>query len=544
MDRYDAILEHLKKAQSDGLESMATRLDAIADSLDELIQSAKSAIDGARPTEDDEVLAVAEIEEKVAELRSEEQARLEEIARLEEQAQATPAGISLENLRTLDAARSQSELLRALLPMLSEHVGRAVVLVIREGVISAWSGIGFEDGEMLRDWHGGVAASPAFQQLVETSSPLLIAPGDDPLLSQWLENEVTPDDAALLPISLRGKLMGIVYIDHQGNQPWDVETAQSLNAIGCWLIDTLHHRSTVPTPTLAGIGESEGEETSIEADVPQTEPEIEEFEPPPEEELEDREEAEAEVDETPAPESFEAPEVEEPEEVEAEVEETPAPESFEAPEVEEPESWDSEGEEPDTIEYEEVSEEEFSQPDEADEASPVDYDFEPEAEAEEEEFDPSATVRIDREEVEANASEAPAPEEVPPPAEVPPPEPPAEEKDRPSVVEMEAPPPVRPVEPPPEPEPDAAEAPDEDARQEEARRFARLLVSEIKLYNEDEVERGRVEKDIARRLREDIDRSREMYEKRIPADVRESHDYFFDELVRILADGDADALGM
>jgi hypothetical protein len=520
MDRYDAILEHLKKAQSDGLESMATRLDAIADSLDELIQSAKSAIDGARPTEDDEVLAVAEIEEKVAELRSEEQARLEEIARLEEQAQATPAGISLENLRTLDAARSQSELLRALLPMLSEHVGRAVVLVIREGVISAWSGIGFEDGEMLRDWHGGVAASPAFQQLVETSSPLLIAPGDDPLLSQWLENEVTPDDAALLPISLRGKLMGIVYIDHQGNQPWDVETAQSLNAIGCWLIDTLHHRSTVPTPTLAGIGESEGEETSIEADVPQTEPEIEEFEPPPEEELEDREEAEAEVDET------------------------PAPESFEAPEVEEPESWDSEGEEPDTIEYEEVSEEEFSQPDEADEASPVDYDFEPEAEAEEEEFDPSATVRIDREEVEANASEAPAPEEVPPPAEVPPPEPPAEEKDRPSVVEMEAPPPVRPVEPPPEPEPDAAEAPDEDARQEEARRFARLLVSEIKLYNEDEVERGRVEKDIARRLREDIDRSREMYEKRIPADVRESHDYFFDELVRILADGDADALGM
>ena len=114
----------------------------------------------------------------------------------------------------------------------------------------------------------------------------------------------------------------------------------------------------------------------------------------------------------------------------------------------------------------------------------------------------------------------------------------------PSVIELEAPPPVRPVEPPSEPAPGAGAAGEEDARQEEARRFARLLVSEIKLYNEDEVERGRAEKDIGARLKEDIERSREMYEKRIPADVRQGHDYFRDELVRILADGDADALGM
>jgi hypothetical protein len=116
--------------------------------------------------------------------------------------------------------------------------------------------------------------------------------------------------------------------------------------------------------------------------------------------------------------------------------------------------------------------------------------------------------------------------------------------DQPSVIELEAPPPVRPVEPPVEVAAGTDQAPDEDARQEEARRFARLLVSEIKLYNEDEVERGRAGKDIGTRLQEDIERSREMYEKRIPADVRTGHDYFRDELIRILADGDADALGM
>jgi hypothetical protein len=35
-----------------------------------------------------------------------------------------------------------------------------------------------------------------------------------------------------------------------------------------------------------------------------------------------------------------------------------------------------------------------------------------------------------------------------------------------------------------------------------------------------------------------------MYEKRIPADIRAAHDHFRDELIRVLAGGDADALGM
>lgn len=87
-------------------------------------------------------------------------------------------------------------------------------------------------------------------------------------------------------------------------------------------------------------------------------------------------------------------------------------------------------------------------------------------------------------------------------------------------------------------------APEEERKHEEARRFARLLVSEIRLYNEQAVQEGRAARDIYQRLKEDIDRSREMYEQRVPADVRANSNYFFEELVRILADGDADALGL
>ena len=86
-------------------------------------------------------------------------------------------------------------------------------------------------------------------------------------------------------------------------------------------------------------------------------------------------------------------------------------------------------------------------------------------------------------------------------------------------------------------------AEDERRLHNDARRFARLLVSEIKLYNEPKVKEGRSKSDIYERLREDIDRSREMYEKRVAPPVAARHDYFHQELVNTLAEGDPSKLG-
>ena len=76
-----------------------------------------------------------------------------------------------------------------------------------------------------------------------------------------------------------------------------------------------------------------------------------------------------------------------------------------------------------------------------------------------------------------------------------------------------------------------------------ARRFARLLISEIKLYNEQKVAEGRMEHDLYDRLREYIDRSREMYDKRVRPEVATRYDYFHGELVNTLAEGDVSKLG-
>jgi len=77
----------------------------------------------------------------------------------------------------------------------------------------------------------------------------------------------------------------------------------------------------------------------------------------------------------------------------------------------------------------------------------------------------------------------------------------------------------------------------------DARRFARLLVSEIKLYNEQKVAEGRSQGDLYQRLREYIDRSREMYDKRVKPEVAQRYDYFHNELVSTLAEGDEAKLG-
>ncbi len=85
---------------------------------------------------------------------------------------------------------------------------------------------------------------------------------------------------------------------------------------------------------------------------------------------------------------------------------------------------------------------------------------------------------------------------------------------------------------------------DEEKRlHNDARRFARLLVSEIKLYNEQKVKEGRSQGNIYERLREDIDRSRQMYDKRVAPPVAASYDYFHQELVNTLAEGDPAKLG-
>jgi hypothetical protein len=89
----------------------------------------------------------------------------------------------------------------------------------------------------------------------------------------------------------------------------------------------------------------------------------------------------------------------------------------------------------------------------------------------------------------------------------------------------------------------AAPVTEEDELHKKAKRFAKLLVEEIKLYNQSKVDEGRRQKDLYDRLKPDIEKSRATYDKRYAESAVASADYFTQELVRILADNDVSLMG-
>ena len=124
---------------------------------------------------------------------------------------------------------------------------------------------------------------------------------------------------------------------------------------------------------------------------------------------------------------------------------------------------------------------------------------------------------------------------------------PAEEEEV-SLVEREAE--EAPAEPVEAPGPAGAGPPDlsqlneeEQKVNQDAQRFAKLLISEIELYSKVKVSEGRKNKDLYGSLKTDLQRSRQTYEKRFAKTQASRHDYLHDEIVRILANDDASILG-
>ncbi|MBN2321229.1 MAG: hypothetical protein JXR49_19270 [Acidobacteria bacterium] len=157
---------------------------------------------------------------------------------------------------------------------------------------------------------------------------------------------------------------------------------------------------------------------------------------------------------------------------------------------------------------------------------------EPESPAEAEQVEEAETeppAAIDQ--VEEAEPESPAAEQL----EESEPEPPEQEAPETATESQEEPGEAEPQETP-------ADA-DEEKLHSDAKRFARLLVSEIKLYNENSVLEGRKNRDLYIRLKRDIDKSREMYENRVSSIVSKKIDYFHDEVIRILGENDPSTLG-
>ncbi len=493
------------------------------------------------------------VDQAVERLRQEFLARLEETrSQVERQlraesAVAAPAPrrdtASLESLHgaisSVDRSRSQNEILTALLKGGVRFASRSVLLLTGQSGLGGWGASGFgASAEKVGSLELPYGTDTAWSRLAAGRGAIELSAADCAQLCDHIDGS-RPAGGILIPLILRDRIAACLYADRLADDEiLDPMALQLLTYVSGQAIETLALRERRSTATLRLAAEAPAEEAGLplwqaEAAVPDVEVEVEPSEPAaapqplPEEEIEVEEAAPP-----PAAGAAEAVEIEEP----------PAYEPSEAPVVEET--------------YQEPIE---SVQDTGFAVEPA-VDIEPPM-AEE--------VAGQTQQLRAEPDMEPAPPSVEmPTTDATPDSLPAEETPQRAdelYAEPEPTPPPEPPAAPAQPAPSSAQvAPPDDlqgpgwaftttipsptesgdqSEHEEARRLARLLVTEIKLYNEEQVEEGRRKGNIYRELKEDIDRSRQIFEERIDEQIRSEADYFQEELVRILAGGDAEALG-
>lgn len=518
--------------------------------------------------------------------------------RAEQQAEAEWHGRLLTDITRITRGTEQKQILEAVLAATAGISDRALILLVRQGQVSGWEGRGYrpvfvESG--LKTFSAAVAADAVISSLIEGTGGRTFIKEDLPAGARYLEiaDFEKPAKFHVFPLVLFGSVAAVLFIDGDGCRIGDAEAVQAgetiMTTTAIWL-ENLAMRKSLGLG-LPGMGPVVAEpEVDVYAAVPPTvidEPPtaktVQAAEPAADEWIEEPVEEPA-VE--PAAELFEEP-VSAPGEPPA-AEPAPVVEAFMPVEipadpdkslaatrefpVEEqvdeldltgfstgPEEYEIQLEEPpaapavpapdgelslmdQVMRIESLGEEEIVVDEEAaPTAAPAMFETEPEEIVLEEAGDMGYAPSMD-------ISPGPAMPVTEEPEEIVLEEHPLEElilEETPAAPSFQAPEPAftppAPAAPPVSTQPWTT--PEEERQYNDARRFARLLVSEIKLYNEDSVTEGRIEKDLYRRLQKDIDRSREMFDKRVPRSLGLKIDYFHEELVRILAEGDSAKLG-
>jgi len=423
----------------------------------------------------------------------------------------------------LDQARSQADTLGALTAEALRFASRAAVLLVRPDVLSGWGGSGFG----TPDWQRlSLPRAEGFAaRLGDDGGAISLSAADCALVTGPLAVPAAQAGAAV-PLVLRDRLAAVLYADVEDGEALSLDGLQALAYAAALAIETLPFRDRPATATLrsgAASAEPPAAAATPEAATPTT--------------------PEAATPEATSPAVAAEPVAEAPE---AAAQEEPAAEAQVA--AVEP------ADEP-AIELPPV--EEFELPATAEPeipSEPISWQTEPDPAF------PHLAPALEPEPPAAAPSPAASGHETVLLRTVPEPEaaPPAPDLDATNAEPLHSVPAsdgprtaeVRP--------PSGVQGPgwafstgripavaaEDEAIHEEARRLARLLVSEIKLYNEEQVEEGRRNRDLYERLKEDIDRSRQMYEERVDPRLVTSTDYFYQELVRILGGGDSRALGI
>jgi len=442
-----------------------------------------------------------------------------------------------DSVSELNDQRNQAEVLNTLVARAANFAPRVVLYVVKSGNALAWAARGFDDNvgnNSVRGMSVSLQNDTVLRAAVSEAQTCYGAPdqqSENNLLFSRFGN-TQPQRVLVVPLKVRGKAAAILYADSadRGESSINVEAIELLVSTAGLVVELVSLRSRMgdsgslarapqaePKPAAPSAGMSGPLPAPEAAPEPTPEPVQEATpEPAPVEPVQPSVEAEAPVEAAPSVEAT-PPAVEE--QAPTPVEEAPA----ESPAAEEPQTHFAEsGFTPEPASP-------VLQP-WADTSPPAAIGFAPPTPAAPPahsfEAEPAASYGF-----EVTPSAPPETFIAPPISPVP--EPPVFTFG--DAAAQPAAPPVALPEP-------SAISPEEEKLHNDAKRFARLLVSEIKLYNEQKVSAGRENRDLYDRLKDDIDRSRQMYDKRYGTTAVSSFNYFYNEMVNTLAEGDASKL--
>lgn len=506
-------------------EEVASSIDAqVRESIEKMVAEIRSSVEDVRILVDQQLKAalqsvqadvnsftfLPQIKKSIAELEEGiEAARPPAMA-----APTTSGALRVKTaVQTIERGRSQVDVLNSLLEQCLDFGSRAALLILRGETFSGWKGVGFSaqggNDEMVKRFNAAPGLIPELDRVLREER---VISWDGANLSTRLDVPAS-ETAVLVPMVIKDKVAAAVYVDAvgDGTAKFDQAAIELLVFTTGLLVDTLAIRKKIPSPSLSG--------DAAQAALDRTSTSGPAF-------------ASASVAVPPGPAPVAPPPQAAP----------PAPPAAgvaaaaaAASSADQPVPMRTDA---GTVAINAAQLREMMAAQRPNFNVPSAEDFGGGGGATSQTGAvPQSTVRLPpAQPAAAPAPPPPAPSAPEPPKQAAPATPALGSDDRPSTQYI----------PPPNlSRGSTAGSPTEDTKKhDEARRFARLLVSEIKLYNESKVEQGRKNNDLYERLKEDIDRSRQMYDERINDDVRKVSNYFYDELVRILADGRSDALGL
>jgi hypothetical protein len=518
-----------------------------------------------------EAAAVArrESEVQIEDLREQLEASRKALTLAVSSAQSASAqSASFDQLRAaideIDGQRTQSETLTSLVRHAARFAPRVVFFVVKGGDAVGWRASGFENGlndETVRLLNVQTQKPSLLQESLtgfRTAIGRSSSPGENSAVL-GLYGSPAPERAIAVPLVVRGKAAAVLYADSGTHSENSINTSaiETLMRVASMGIELLPARRGFEPPR-PHIPASQLGAAAAQAVAPAPSPEPTRVTAPVPEAAQDRIETSADHEATrPVTEEFEPVK--------------DAGTGIETAQASRPEWAEQVRTTEDLIKPRQVVEN--LRESEAYPYRPADVESERETKALDYESAPSEVVSAESEAAEVEQYEE---AEIPPPPPAPPigeerqtanyissaptvPMTPRQTLDIPreeenvqyQEQEVEEPPPAPPFKPatePPRPAQTLSSVPTpasetEQRAHNDARRFARLLVSEIKLYNAAKVNEGRRNFDLYERLKDEIDRSRKVYDKRVSPAVAARFDYFYDELVQTLAEGDPAKLG-